>query len=88
MSIATDLEMFVSGKGEELCDEIASRNGIAIPDNGWSQDLIDTMEEELKNQIWNDSEAMFDNWTMNHGACCCEMEFMDNYDEEEDEDDD
>ena len=84
MSIATDLDMFVSGKGGELCDQIASRLGIEKPIGGWDSTLTDALEEELKDQLHNDSEAMFTDWMGNHGAGACEHAFTANYESPED----
>ncbi len=88
MSIATDLDSFVSGKGSELCDEIAARLGIEEPVGGWDSTVTDAVEEELKDQLHNDSEAMFTDWTNNHGAYSCEDAFTANYEAPEDLDED
>jgi len=87
MSIATDLDRFVSGKGSELCDEIARRLGIEEPIGGWDSTLTDALEEELKDQLHNDSEAMFTDWMNAHGSYACEEAFTANYESPEDLDD-
>jgi hypothetical protein len=84
MSIATDLDHFVSGKGSELCDAIAAQLGLEEPIEGWDSTVTDAVEEELKDQLHNDSEAMFTDWMNNHGAYACKGAFTDNYEAPED----
>ena len=88
MSIASDLDIFVSGKGSDLCTEIAERLGIEEPTGGWDSGLVEAVEQELKDQIHNDSEALFTDYADNHGASACTHAFEANYEApEEDEDD-
>tara|TARA_A100001515_G_scaffold144236_1_gene147713 strand:- start:3 stop:275 length:273 start_codon:yes stop_codon:yes gene_type:complete len=87
-NIESDLRLFCWGKGEELCDAIADRLNIEKPAAGWPEGLTDTIEEELKDQIHNDSEAIFQDYMDDHGAAVCTDAFEANYEAPEEEDED